>query len=98
MGIKQLTDRNAVLEAIKIFDQLGREGFLVRYGFGKATKYFLIYNGRRYDSKAISGVAYGFQYPEHGPLSRSEFHGGENKVVLCLERMGFEVSRLDGIS
>jgi hypothetical protein len=55
MGLSDLTDRSAVLQAIAEYDQLGRESFLARYGFGPARSYFLLHNGKRYDSKAIAG-------------------------------------------
>lgn len=91
MGISQLTNREAVLRAIQEYDTLGRETFLAKYGFGKAKRYILCYGGRTYDSKAIAGVAYGYQYPQHGPLKSSEFCGGEDTVKKCLGAMGFKV-------
>jgi 5-methylcytosine-specific restriction enzyme A len=47
-----------VVRAIEEYDRLGQEQFLAEYGFGRATAYLLIYQGRSYDSKAILGVAY----------------------------------------
>jgi hypothetical protein len=48
-------------------------------------------DGREYDSKAIAGVAHGYQFPSAGPLSPDEFSGGEATVVPELESLGFEV-------
>jgi hypothetical protein len=73
------------------FDAIGREEFLKRYGFGTAHRYFLRDGDRTYDSKAIFGVAYGYEHPEHGPLSNAAFSGGEATVKRQLEALGFEV-------
>ena len=59
MALKDLT-REDVLQTIAEFDQLGRDAFLNRYGFGQSRSYFLVHNGRYYDSKAIAGVAHRF--------------------------------------
>lgn len=90
MGIKDLT-RESVLQAVAEYDQLGSEPFLSRYGFGSAKSYFLILDGKRYDSKAIAGVAHGYARPDLGPLAFSEFSGGEAQVQKPLEKLGFEV-------
>jgi hypothetical protein len=49
------------------------------------------HGGRLYDSKAIAGVAFGYEHPERGPLSNDEFSGGEQTVQAKLEELGFEV-------
>ena len=78
-----------VLETIREFDRLGREAFLARYGFGEATRFYLIHEGRRYDSKAIVGVAHQVR---HGrPLRSDEFSGGEQTVIRHLRLLGFTV-------
>jgi hypothetical protein len=89
--LSQLTDPKAVDQAIEEFDQLGREAFLEKYGFGRAQRYFLDRNSRLYDSKAIVGAAYGFQHPDRGPLPSSAFSGGEASVRAALDRLGFTV-------
>ncbi|MHB1560361.1 MAG: hypothetical protein ACYC61_23160 [Isosphaeraceae bacterium] len=81
----------SILKAIEEFDLLGRDQFLERYGFGPAKRYFLVHGGKTYDSKAIVGVAYGYENPPHGPLKSQEFNGGRDTVQDCLERLGFEV-------
>jgi hypothetical protein len=92
LSLANLTQRSAVLSAIKEFDEIGREAFLAKYGFGHAREYFLLYRGQRYDSKAIAGVAYGYQHPSKGPLIPSEFSGGEATVAKRLRSLGFEMS------
>ena len=91
MSLADLT-RPAVLGAIQEYDQLGREVFLRRYGFGPARDYRVIFNGREYDSKAIAGVAHRFISPQAEPLSAAEFSGGRETVKRTLERLGFVVS------
>ena len=91
MGLSDLTDRSAVLEALAEYDGLGREAFLARYGFGPARSYFVVHNGKLYDSKPIAGVAVGKQFPVFGPLTPSDFSGGEATVQARLELLGFQV-------
>ena len=92
--LSDLTDPGAVLQALKEFDQIGQEAFLHRYGFRRARTYFLEHNGKHYDSKAIAGVAYGYQFPERGPLRWPEFNGGKNTVERRLTELGFTIVRL----
>lgn len=90
-----LTSRKAVLDAMTEFESLGREAFLEKYGFGTALSYFILHNGKTYDSKAIVGAARGFEHPYLGPLKASEFSGGEATVQTTLEALGFVVIRGD---
>jgi 5-methylcytosine-specific restriction endonuclease McrA len=91
MAFKEITDRQAIIKAIEECDRLGRERFLEEYGFGQAKAYFLEHQGRHYDSKAIVGAAHGIQFPDLGPLTSSDFSGGENTVARLLEKLGFHV-------
>ena len=84
MVLKDLTHRSAVIEAIQEYDQKGLV-FLREHGFGSARNYFLIYQGKRYDSKAIVGVAHGCQHPNPDTLRSSAFNGGENTVMARVE-------------
>jgi hypothetical protein len=89
--LSRLTDRDAVLRAVREFDRLGRTAFLEQFGYGEARRYFVRLNGNDYDSKAIAGVAFGMQYPGEGPLRPSQFSGGQATVQRALARLGFEV-------
>jgi len=91
LPLSAIRDRSPVLRAIEEFDHLGRDGFLAKYGFGHARAYELIFDGRRYDSKAILGAAHGFARPDLGPLTAADFTGGRNTVMKTLEGLGFEV-------
>lgn len=93
MTLADLTDRNAVLEALREYDSLGQDQFLERYGFRPAREYVIEHEGRRYDSKAIAGVAHGYQHGEQ--LGASDFSGGEHTVVAKLQTLGFTVGRGD---
>jgi hypothetical protein len=91
MSLSEITDARAVRKAVEEFDALGREAFLARYGFGEARQYFLVVDGKSYDSKAILGAAHGFQFPEEGPLRASDFSGGDATVKAKLTALGFAV-------
>lgn len=94
MALVDITDAGAVLRAVEEFKALGQTAFLARYGFGKAREYFLVVGGERFDSKAIIGAAHGHQFPEQGPLSASDFSGGDATVKTKLEQLGFSVERI----
>lgn len=84
--------RAAVLKAIAEYDELGRAEFLTKYGFGEARSYVLVHDGRRYDSKAIAGVAH--QWTQDRPLRPDEFSGGHNAAVKWLTELDFLVEDL----
>lgn len=91
MTLARLTDRSAVLAAMDEFDRIGRETFLQRYSFGKPRQYLLVYNGKRYDSRAIAGAAHGYQ--RGVPLEWRDFNGGVSTAAAAthLQRLGFEI-------
>ena len=91
MNIAGLTDPAAVIAAMREYDELGQSDFLARYGFHPADSFFLEHEGRRYDSKAIAGVAYGQQHHERDTPTWDEFSGGENTVARALRKLGFAV-------
>lgn len=65
MGIRDLTEAQAVERAIAEYNQLGEDLFLDKYGFCRATKYHLVADGRRYASKAVAAAAHGYQHGTH---------------------------------
>ena len=89
MSLEDIT-RQSVLEAIREFDRIGRKNFLRNYGFRPAKKYWLIHDGRKYDSKAIIGVAHKYARPDLGPLNNNNFSGGAT-VKTKLEELNFIV-------
>ena len=94
MGLSEIT-ADGVEKAIAEFDEIGREVFLEKYGFGKAKSYFLLRENNRYDSKAIVGVAHGYSGEDLEPLTNHDFSGGESTVVPCLKNLGFSVETND---
>ena len=90
MTLSDIQSRKAILAAVEEFNRLGREAFLKKYGFGHALRYFLDFEGKLYDSKAIVGVAHSYEFPDVGPLESSEFSGGK-VVKRKLEELGFKV-------
>src|SRR5205807_1291821 len=91
MTLSDLTSRESVERALAEFDELGREAFLAKYGFGHARRYFIRRDGNYYDSKAIVGAAMGFQNPQRGPMRADEFSGGEQGAKAKLAELGFDV-------
>ncbi|MEV0402978.1 HNH endonuclease signature motif containing protein [Actinoallomurus sp. NPDC050550] len=89
MALSDIT-REAVLAAVAECDRMGRDAFLDKYGFRRALRYVLRYDGRLYDSKAIAGAAHG-HLPGHAPLTVGDLSGGIGHAVTALERLGFEV-------
>ena len=95
-SLSRLQSPAAVQAALDEFFKLGRSAFLERYSFGKSRNYLVRdpRSGELCDSKAIVGAAYGFQYPDEGPLKLEDFSGGEATVVQKLQSLGFEVVRI----
>jgi hypothetical protein len=96
ISVQRLKDPKAVRAAIREFDELGRTAFLSKYGFAKAREYMVRESatGNMYDSKAIFGAAYGYAFPDEGPLPHIAFSGGESTVARVLSDLGFEVIRI----
>jgi 5-methylcytosine-specific restriction enzyme A len=83
--------REAVLAAIAEFDRLTRDEFLETYKFGRALSYYIEYDGKFYDSKAIAGYARG-EIPGQQRWTTDDFSGGEASVARHLrDRLGFKM-------
>jgi 5-methylcytosine-specific restriction protein A len=77
--------REGVLRAIAEFDTLGRVPFLERYGFNRARDYFLVHQGKRYDSKPIAAVAHKWAQGGGGrALTSIELSGGRADAARSL--------------
>ena len=81
-----------VRQAVAEYDRLGQDEFLAHYGFGRATAYLVIVNGKAYDSKAILGVAY--RLATGKPMGPEDFSGGSMGPPGCLRRLGFHVRNI----
>ena len=95
MRIAEIKDRAPIVKAIEEFDRMERANFLKKYGFGRARSYWLVHNGRRYDSKAIVDAACGYLPGRSAPLTAKDFSGGDKTVRRLLEDLGFVVE-IDG--
>lgn len=89
MALADITAQ-AVEQAIQEYDETGREAFLEKYGFGRASTYLLERDGKRYDSKAVVGAAHGY-LPGQAPLRAGQFSGGRDHAAAVLRRLGFAV-------
>src|SRR3954451_11872603 len=86
--------REAVLDAIARYDELGADGFYERFRYRDALGYVIEYEGQRYPSKGIYGVAYDALHPDKPPLRDTSFSGGLQRVVPELRELGFEVRNM----
>lgn len=90
MAISDISEAD-VRNALLAFDEIGRDAFLKRYGFGESRNYVLVEDGRRYDSKAVIAVAHSYARPDIGVLQARDFSGGLATVVHRLNELGFSV-------
>ncbi|MFE2376210.1 HNH endonuclease [Streptomyces sp. NPDC059398] len=84
--------RESVLKVLAEHDELGRDVFLAKYGFGEARSYALVHQGREYDSKAVAGVAH--KWDQGRALRPDEFSGGKDHAAAWLKRVGFQVKAI----
>jgi hypothetical protein len=90
-----MQSRTAIVQALDEFDRMGRSAFLAKYGFSDTRRYFVVREGRLYDSKAVVGAAHAHEFPDMGPLTPADFSGGEATVKRKLEGLGFEILALE---
>lgn len=86
-GLSELTDPSAVMQAVQEFKDLGRDQFLDKYDLSPSARYFANIDGLHVDSKPLLSVAYGYQFPERGPLHVRHFAGGA-QTRAALARFG----------
>ena len=78
-----------VVRAIQEYDRLGAAAFFSAHGFAPTTTYDLVWEERRYPSKAILGAAYEFATGQR--LASGDFEGGKSGAVKVLGALGFDV-------
>ncbi|MER5462010.1 hypothetical protein ABT010_15225 [Streptomyces sp. NPDC002668] len=88
---KGAISRDDILKTLAEYGDLGTEGFLDTYKYGKASTYLILHDGKEYDSKAIAGVAHKHQHGRH--LTNGELSGGVGRghAVEWLKREGFTI-------
>lgn len=96
MDPQKFSDPEAVRIAVREFDELGRTAFLEKYGFARSKSYMLRdeSTGNLYDARAVLGAAYGYAFPDIGPLSTSDVPADEADTQRTLSELGFEVVRV----
>ena len=82
MATFSAVNRQHILQAIAEYDERGGENFLGVYGFGPSLEYWLVHEGRQYDSKAILGVAHKYA-PAASRLRRSSAAGSPALPPCC---------------
>lgn len=95
MALTDIT-ASAVRTAMDECDKLGRDKFLAKYGFRPARSYVLVHQRKKYDSKAIAGVAHRYAVPREGALKSTQLNGGEKHAAKVLRDLGFTVEQLAG--
>lgn len=81
-------------KSLEEFDDLGREAFLGKHGYGHATTYLLAHRGRFYDPKAVVGVAHSWT-AKGGVLTRNDLDSTE--AVERLRRLNYDVVSFNGL-
>lgn len=89
MSLRDVTDRQAVLDAMSEFDRLGADAFTKKYGFRRSISYFVEHGDKLYDSKPLIAAAHGYQ---HGDPLPNNFSGGERHAAQVLKALGFTVT------
>src|SRR5260370_27100947 len=90
--------RPSILTALAEYDKIGQTAFLKKYGYKRARTYRLWHEGKPYDSKAITGAAFGYLPGNPSPLRYDEFSGGLHYVVPTLEKLGFSFQEPDVVA
>jgi 5-methylcytosine-specific restriction protein B len=92
---EEITDPEAVERALAEFDEIGRAAFLAKYRVGRAQRYVIQRDGKTYDAKAILCAAFGYEYPERGPLTADQIESSRGSVEVPLSRLGFTVGTIN---
>ena len=50
--ITDIKSKQSIEQALLEYDELGKDDFLHKYGYGESREYLMINNGKYYDSKA----------------------------------------------
>jgi len=90
--LENLTQPTAVEKAMEEFRVLGRDAFIEKYGFRRSRDFFVVHEGRAYDSKPLAAAAHGHQRGFE-PLEPDDFSGGD-PVIRAFKRLGFHVGKV----
>ncbi len=81
--------RKSVEEAIRKFDQRGKDAMLKKYGRGASTRWYVCYRGRLYDQKLLLRAAHELQGLGRLPSGPGTFKAGQARQHL--KSLGFDV-------
>ena len=84
MALKDIR-KEFVIQAIEEFDNIGRNKMVKEYDGGPSTKWYILYNGKRYDQKLICRAAHRLQ----GLGDLGDFKARESRPILA--KLGFNV-------
>jgi MoxR-like ATPase len=93
VSLSEIT-RESIDDAMSVALEMGRKPFLESNGFGYATNYLLLQDGRLFDPKAIVGVAHG-RVPGREPLQPGDFDATE--AIRRLRQLGYTVVEFSGL-
>jgi hypothetical protein len=98
LALAELTSPQAVEQALDEFDQLGRDAFLEKYGFGRARRYFIRRDGSTTTRRLLREPPSASSIQSEAPLRSNEFTGGEHGAKAKLEELGFDVVPRPGLA
>jgi 5-methylcytosine-specific restriction protein A len=88
---KEALSETSVRKAICEYNRIGEREFHAKYGFGRSRVYFLIFQRKKYPSKAIFACAYGYQFGN--PIKYEDnLYGGRGDAARLLRKLGFCVT------
>lgn len=95
--MKLINDKNAVLDAIKMYDEIGRNKFFEKYELKESSinqfTYFIVIDNHKYECKPIFLAAF---HNEFGSIYRGTTKGVEKNIRPNLEQLGFTIIGKDG--
>lgn len=81
--------KESVIKAIEQFDEIGSINMLNKYGGKLSTRWYIYYNGKKYDQKLICRAAHFLQGLGKLPAGRGTFTASQASRKLAT--LGFEV-------
>ena len=84
-------NKETVLKAIKEFDDIKVDAMLKNYGGGESTRWYIHYNGEKYDQKLICRAAIKHRLQELGQIPAEKFKFKVRDAKRKLEKLGFDV-------
>jgi 5-methylcytosine-specific restriction protein B len=90
VALAELTDPEAIRQAMAEADRMGEKQFRDKYGFLPSRRFRIAHEGKTYPSKPILAAAHGIQFPSQGPLRPRDFSGGPETTSKA-RKLGFTI-------